>query len=103
MNFTEQTPPQHLGGRITVARLREWVRAAQPGARLIYATGPSCRASCGEAVADEVARLGSGAMDKKTGRKTQGLMLVSEHHTKIDGTGTYLIQRTAKPAPRVGL
>ena len=105
MNMTTAAVPESgavsLGGRMTVARLRAWVREAQPGARLTYARGPSCRLDCGSAVADEVARLGSGAVDENTGRKSQGLGLVSEHRTRIAGEGFYLIVRNPRPV-RVG-
>lgn len=91
------TPPESIGGPMTIARLRAWVREAQRGARLIYARGAACRQDCGQGVADEVARLGSGAVDKASGRTGVGLKLISEHHAKIAGESCYLIVRTQRP------
>lgn len=70
---------------LTAGKLIEWVSAAQPRARLIYATGPSCRASCGERVADLVGTLC--AKD-----------FVTAHFQKVAGTGRYLVQRSARRA-----
>jgi hypothetical protein len=87
----------HQAGPITVARLRDWVREAKPGARLIYARGPSCRAEGGAQVANYVARLGAGGTDAR-GQPIEGLGLVTAHFTRGENReGQYLIQRTAKP------
>ena len=99
--MTEATP---RAAPITAARLREWVRGAQPGARLIYARGASCRLNCGPLVADEVQRLGPGGADSN-GAQRSGLELVTAHFSRdpITLEGQYLVQRTRRPVPGVGL
>ena len=89
---------------ITAARLREWVRAAQPGARLIYARGAASRISCGPQVADEVQRLGPGGADS-CGAVRTGLELVTAHFSRdpVTREGQYLVQRTRRPVPGAGL
>lgn len=72
---------------VSAERLIEWVAGAQRGARLIYATGVSCRASCGERVADLVEALGA-----------NGKGFVSAHFQKVEGSGRYLVQRTERKA-----
>ena len=86
-------PPDHGPGQaVSEAKLIEWVAGAQRGARLIYATGVHCRASCGERVADLVEALGA-----------NGKGFVSAHFQKVaseDGgrAGRYLVQRTERKA-----
>jgi hypothetical protein len=101
MQFSDnRPPPQKLPERLTVSRLREWVRNAQPRARLIYASGPSCRASCGPLVADEVARLSDGLLDDR-GKRQPGLGLVTANFARgPDGEGIYVVTRSAKPLGR---
>ena len=86
--MTDQTTrgPAQQTGPVTVARLREWVLGAKPGARLTYARGHA--ASAGIALRDEVQRLGH-----------RGLGLISEHYVRRPGwsEGENIVQRTAKP------
>ena len=85
---------------MTVARLREWVAEAKPGARLIYARGSTCLAGCGPMVRNFVQRLGPGGIDDD-GKPVMGLQLVSAHFQRGgDGEGQYLVQRTQRPVPR---
>lgn len=87
-------------GPLNPARLREWVIAAKPGARLIYARGPSCVLGCSAAVRDFVQRLSGGCSDDQ-GRTVEGLNLVTAHFQRgTGGEGQYLIQRTQRPVPR---
>jgi|GEM_PF-5851191 len=94
-----ETPPP--AGSASVARLREWVLAAKPGATMVYARGRSCRTAVGELVCNFVARIGHGC-DVDRQERIDGLDLVTAHFTRDPQTreGLYLIKRTAKPLPR---
>ena len=87
---------------MTVARLREWVRAAQPGARLTYARGAAAALDCGPAVVREVQRIGAGIVDDahngKGGGVRPGLGLIRAHFMRgADREGLYVVVRNPRP------
>lgn len=92
--MTEPTKP---AARLTVERLREWVRDAKPGATLEYARGPSSVAAAGEAVCAEVRRLGMHS------HSVAGLELIRQNFVRDAKTreGVYIVTRTHKPAPKM--
>lgn len=98
MNMSENsTAPEQLRGPMTVARLRAWVREAQPGARLAYARGVAAALDCGSAVVTEVQRIGGGITDDKGGKRP-GLELVRAHFMRgPDREGLYVIVRGPRP------
>lgn len=101
MNMTAATAPESdavsLGGRMTVARLRAWVREAQPGARLTYARGAAAALDCGPAVVKEVQRLGAGIVDDKGGVRP-GLGLIRAHFMRgANREGLYVVVRNPRP------
>ncbi len=83
------TEQQTSTAPITAARLREWVKDAQPGAQMVYAKGHA--ASAGALLRDEVQRLGH-----------RGLGLIAEHYVRRPGwsEGENMVRRTDKPLPR---
>ena len=103
MTMTAPPPaPETLGGPMTVARLREWVRAAQPGARLTYARGAAAALDCGPAVVREVQRIGVGIVDDahngKGGGVRPGLGLIRAHFMRgADREGLYVVVRNPRP------
>lgn len=88
---------------ITVARLREWLLTAKPGARMIWARGPSSALDAGALVCRFVQRIGHGGSDE-LGRETDGLGLVTTNFSRCPVTreGRYLITRTKRPLPLGG-
>ena len=107
MNMTAATAPESIRGPMTVARLRDWVREAQPGARLIYARGASAANDCGRAVVREVQRLGAGIVEDggngtggngKGGGDRPGLALVRAHFMRgAEREGLYVVVRLPRP------
>lgn len=78
------------GKQMSAAMLREWVRAAQPGARAIYAVGHFVDQFAARDVAELARRLGpngSGHIRLHLKRNAKG---------SID----YLAYRTARPVPK---
>jgi hypothetical protein len=72
---------------VSVARLRAWVFAAQPQAKLIYGRGWHLSSACPPDVAEYVRRL-------------HDLGLVTYHHSRAEKTWAgiaYLVMRTKKP------
>lgn len=80
--------PRVLPGRMTCARLREWVMAAKRGARIEYARGAACSLGCSEEVRNYVAALAE-------------LGLLSAHFQRepVTREGIYIVVRSAKPVP----
>lgn len=101
MNTTAAAPPSpapaELRGPITVAKLRAWVREAQPGARLVYARGAAAVLHCGPQVMAEVQRIGAGVPDDRGGC-IPGLELVRAHFMRgAQREGLYVVCRSNRP------
>ena len=100
MTTAPQAPgpaPVSLSGPITVAKLRAWVREAQPGARLVYARGAAAVLDCGSAVMAEVQRIGAGIPDDRGGSRP-GLELVRAHFMRGEQReGLYVVCRSNRP------
>jgi hypothetical protein len=97
------TDVQTRAAPITVARLREWLLSAKPGATLVWARGPSSVLDAGPVVSAFVQHVGHGSTDK-AGNKLPGLGLVVSNFSRDPATreGRYLITRTARPVPLGG-
>lgn len=73
---------------ISIARLREWVAMAKPGARIVYGHGrhlaEACPAQVGEWMREVLQQRG----------------FVALHQQRASGKFDYLAIRTAKPFPK---
>lgn len=68
-------------------QVRDWVRDAQPGARLIYSVGYALKQWCPNDLRELV-----GSLNDKG--------FVTAHFTRVGAEGVYLIQRTSRPVKR---
>lgn len=80
---------QAQGSRCTVDRLRQWVRAAQPNARLTYGHGPNASSCCSAELRDYVMELSRAGY-------------VTPHRLNLKGEGgevepVQIVQRTHRP------
>lgn len=73
---------------ISIARLREWVAMAKPGARIVYGHGRHLSEACPEQVGEWMREV------------LQRRGFVSLHQQRSAGKFDYLAIRTAKPCPK---
>ncbi len=84
MHESDDAGASVAGPPMTAARLRDWVKIAQPNARMIYGYGGVVTHACTAAVAAQVRTLAA-------------LGYATSHRTKIEGRVVQLVMRTKKP------
>lgn len=85
-----EAEPRMLRGEMTCAKLIEWVKLAQPNARLTYGEGSILAYACTPMVADKV-------MELSTAQGGKGMLTPHFVRGRNGEPSRYIVQRTQRP------